>query len=136
MCEISRTISHMLKCGITLRHLFQANTRFDLGNKMLQRDYSVGRHRIYQDDILETVLINWRCGDFIDIHDHPSKGCLVVGLEGTLKEYLYKNFTISGTNTISRGCISYREGCDKVWGYHSMLALTDASTLHFYSREP
>jgi cysteine dioxygenase len=96
------------------------------------------RNSIIQNDLFSLLIICWDKGSGSPIHDHPSEGCWIVGLEGTVEEKRYiakKDGTLKETITsvVKPGELSWMHNSI---GYHKVGNPSPndrSSTLHIYS---
>jgi cysteine dioxygenase len=93
--------------------------------------------KIYEDDLIEIILICWNENQESYIHDHPSNGCLLKILDGKLLEENYINLKLDNTikkiNEIEMNInnIFYKEGSDIL---HRIKNYKNKSiSLHIYS---
>ena len=49
------------------------------------------RNLIFKNDIFEAYLLNWKPGDKTHLHYHPSNGCIMKILKGSLNEIIVDN---------------------------------------------
>jgi len=70
--------------------------------------------QVYKNNIIEIFIICWNIGQFTQIHDHPSNGCLVKILDGQLYEYRYSNISENieeiNKHILNKNSISYMSG--------------------------
>ncbi|RHY26392.1 hypothetical protein DYB32_007661 [Aphanomyces invadans] len=82
------------------------------------------------------MLLCWNRGKYSPIHDHPSDGCWVRHIQGTLNEVRYWNDgekLVETSNTLITSGVSYM---DDSLGLHKIgnpSTDVDAITLHLYS---
>ena len=87
------------------------------------------KHTVFHNDAFEAVLIQWKAGFATDFHAHPSNGCILKVLDGTLKETVKSECeTTDATHTPS--ATSYMHDSK---GVHKVTAITDATSLHIYA---
>lgn len=81
---------------------------------------------------LELFLLKWDKNSMTKIHNHSTYGCTMKIIEGSLKEYIYKNdMTFSHNNIYNKNDVSY---INNTIGYHRILNLNDkpSYSLHMY----
>lgn len=87
------------------------------------------RHKLYNNNIFDLILIKWDKKSKSPIHDHPSNGCLMYVIEGELTEKRYHNNTIK-ENILKKNNISFIH--NKI-GKHKIIANKETYSLHIYS---
>jgi len=93
------------------------------------------RKIIYQDDMIDVVLILWEPNKESGIHDHPKNGCLLKILDGELIEELYskeKHIKHIETKEWIKNDCSYIEGDDILHSIKNENKKASIS-LHIYS---
>ena len=99
-------------------------------------EISYTRNIAFRNDAFEIMIICWNGNQKTPIHDHPSNGCIVKLLKGSLIEESYKIIdgkpVLSKINELSKDSLSYQKGKD---GIHRIVNPTDkhSITLHVYS---
>lgn len=91
------------------------------------------RNKIYENEKYELILIKWKPNSESLIHDHPSNGCLLKVIEGSLKETLYDQQINKKKETIfNKEEVNY---IDNKMGYHKITNLNNdySYSLHLYS---
>ncbi len=87
------------------------------------------KHTVFRNDAFEAVLIQWKSGFATDFHAHPSNGCILKVLDGSLKETVKSG--CETTDTIyTPSATSYMHDSK---GVHKVTAITDATSLHIYA---
>lgn len=91
------------------------------------------RNIIYQDDVVEFVVISWKKGQESPIHDHPNNGCLLKMCSGKLREKRFSNN--GGLHKISDFALYVNDVgyIDNSLCLHSICAIDDSVSLHIYS---
>lgn len=85
----------------------------------------------YSNEKFEIVLICWDEKSESLIHDHPDNGCVLYMLDGVLEEELYnKSLKLIKKSVYKPKNISYM---DNYKGYHKIICLKKAISLHIYS---
>ena len=80
--------------------------------------------------IIDCYHFRWVKGVETPIHDHASMGCLMIILNGSLKEKLFnKELKLLETNVYKSRDISY---INNEKGYHSIVPQEKSMSLHFY----
>ena len=101
-------------------------------------DKGYTRNLVIENDLFELMIICWDKDCKTSIHDHPSDGCWMIGLEGRIFE---EKFSKNTDKTLSKSCQSeFGEG-EIAWihdsiGFHAvgnMSKFKKAATLHLYS---
>ena len=129
-----------------LDHFFKNNSDLKTANDLLEsytdddwNDYKstvldgYNRSLVYRNQKYEIYVISWNKNSESPIHNHPSGGCLMKILEGSLKEDIYdKNIHIKNQNYLVKDNVKYID--DKI-GYHKILNNYDSCTytIHIYS---
>ena len=85
---------------------------------------------LFRNEYFELVLIKWNKGSTTSIHCHPSNGCLLKILEGSLEEKRYIENMLYQTNKLKVNEIGFM---DDVLGGHKITALEESYSLHLYS---
>ena len=82
-------------------------------------------------DKYDVFLICWKAGQATNIHDHPSGGCLMKIISGTLLEENYRSTTgeFLYPRTLFAGNYAFKTG-DLV--VHRITAMEDTVSLHVY----
>jgi hypothetical protein len=132
--ELGKIISRELSNNKELKDLSHILVQYN-GNDWLDHIRIVDtyhRHTAYINDLIEIKIITWNFMQSSPIHDHPSKGCLLQLLNGTLVEELYnKNLNFIEDKTLKKNNISYMEGKDII---HRIINGNQISvSLHIYS---
>ena len=83
-------------------------------------------------DAYEIVLLCWKRGQTTPVHDHPSEGCWMRILSGSLQEteYSYPDLRPLGTRILGVGDGGFKRGTDVL---HAILALEDTVSIHLYA---
>ena len=89
---------------------------------------------VFTNEFIDIFIINWNSNQKSFIHDHPSAGCLMKVLTGSLIENLYQNdrLQLIQTNHLNMGNISYREGSVILHNIENRTS-TPAVSIHIYS---
>ncbi|RHY43461.1 hypothetical protein DYB34_012801 [Aphanomyces astaci] len=135
-----------LKEGIALHKkddIKQALVDFDGNMDVLRRYAKFDPTRNYTRNLISTdntsyalMLLCWNRGKYSPIHDHPSDGCWVRHIQGTLNEVRYWNngeTLVETSNIVITSGVSYM---DDSLGLHKIgnpSQDVDAITLHLYS---
>lgn len=88
---------------------------------------------LYQTSAFDIYLICWKKNQQSKIHDHPSNGCLMKVLEGSLLENIYQNdykLVYKESKILKENDIGYRVNNLIL---HDIRALDDAVSIHIYS---
>ncbi|KAF0704761.1 Aste57867_7262 [Aphanomyces stellatus] len=121
----------------------QALVAFDGNMEDLKRYAHFDPSRNYTRNLISTdnesyalMLLCWNKGKYSPIHDHPSDGCWVRHVQGTLNEVRYWNDgekLVETSNVLITGGVSYMDdslGLHKIGNPSSDV---DAITLHLYA---
>lgn len=97
-------------------------------------NYPYYKYLLYSSELFDIVNIKWMKNSISNIHDHPSKGCIMYVInDGKLTENIYINskdiIFRSGTNKLTYGKISYIKGNKYL---HKIYANEFTETLHIY----
>jgi len=102
-----------------------------------EKEYT--RNLVIGNNLFELMILCWSPQSGAPIHDHPSDGCWMIGVQGSILEERYKRDEDSqelkktSTTILSQGDISYMHN---YIGYHSVgnhSKTENAVTLHIYS---
>lgn len=87
--------------------------------------------KLVSTDKYDVYLICWKTGQTTNIHDHPSGGCLMKIVSGTLLEENYRSTTgeFLYPRTLFTGNYAFKSG-DLV--VHRITAMEDTVSLHIY----
>lgn len=149
--QLSKTISTNLKrnnifCTSTYildkfykNHLIHNHTEVDFKNELLSHqqynEYNYKKHILYNDDLLETLLIEWKPDSYSPVHDHSIKGCVMMLLNGDIKEKRYHPDTkiFQYERNLMLGVSTYIDDYNHLHSIHNM---SDKSsyTLHMYPK--
>ncbi len=92
------------------------------------------RNLVKKNAHIAMLIVCWEAGQKSDIHDHPSRGCILKVLAGEITEQQYSKdnaLTLRGQLTLQAGETSYQEGST---GLHSIInGNTRGVSLHIYS---
>jgi cysteine dioxygenase len=82
-------------------------------------------------DEYEVFLICWKAGQTTPIHDHPSEGCWLRVLQGSLEETEYSNPSLQELErrVFCVGDYGFKRGAEIL---HSIRALEDSVSVHVY----
>ena len=80
----------------------------------------------------EFLILSWKKGQKSKIHDHPENGCILIVLQGKLREKRYCNKEISVMKE-TEACVGDVSYIDNSECYHDIEALEDSVSLHIYS---
>ena len=96
-----------------------------------EQKYNKKRIDYLSTDKFDMYTIGWLPNQTTSIHDHPSLGCILCLLTGTLEEKIYdKKINLIKTTVIKGPYVGY---IDNDIGYHSIKCIDKALTLHIYS---
>ena len=85
----------------------------------------------YSNDVFEFVLICWSPNQESPIHNHPTNGCIMKVLDGSLEETLYDtNMNMLGMSIYNKNNTSY---IDNMKGIHKIKSNDFSVSLHIYS---
>lgn len=87
------------------------------------------KHTVFRNYAFEAVLIQWKSGFATDFHAHPSNGCILKVLDGSLKETVKSGCEMTDT-VYTPSTTSYMHDSK---GVHKVTAVTDATSLHIYA---
>ena len=87
------------------------------------------RNSLHTEDNFEILLLLWDVNSMTPLHTHPENGCVLLLLEGTLKEKIVNENMIL-YNKINRGEQSY---IDDELGKHMIVATKKSMSIHIYS---
>lgn len=87
------------------------------------------KYTVFRNEAFEAVLIHWKSGFATDFHAHPSNGCILKVLDGTLKETV-KSGCFTTDTVYTQSSVSYMHDSK---GVHKVTAITDATSLHIYA---
>jgi hypothetical protein len=96
-------------------------------------DQPFKKHTLFCNAAFEAILIQWKAGFTTDFHAHPSNGCILRVLDGTLEETVKHSTDCVPEETVSiysTTVVSYMHDSK---GVHKIKALTDATSLHIYA---
>jgi predicted metal-dependent enzyme (double-stranded beta helix superfamily) len=104
------------------------------GNDWVARvKYSTERYNrvlLGNNELMDVFLICWASGQSSGIHDHPSNGCLMKVLSGSLIENRYDNkLQLTSSRILPVGSVGYMEGSQ----LHDVISSNGAVSLHIYS---
>lgn len=132
-------LSKRLKQGAKLKYLNHYLVAYS-GTDWQRFDYSslqpYTRKIVYNDDILEVVIICWNPHEESGAHDHPENGCLMRVMQGNLIETKYVNTHLGLEQTnediLGEDKIAYQEGAKCV---HNIVNPFDnlAISVHIYA---
>ena len=113
-------------------------TELDWSDYLFETKDRYSRNLVFQNDSFMLLLLVWPKGVSSKVHDHPSDGCWVAGINGEIAESRYfmaSNGRIqkSKVNYYSKGGITWMHDC---LGFHKVenASTTEvAVTLHVYS---
>jgi len=94
---------------------------------VIENNYT--KYTIYQDNLIEVIVIAWDIDVITGYHKHPKNGCILKVLNGKLTESVLLENKINNKKII-KNSISYID--DKI-GIHSIKSLDISYTLHIYS---
>lgn len=100
-------------------------------NKVEDKCYN--KKYIVNTENFDLVLISWFPSSKSKIHNHPSKGCLMKIMEGSLKEILYsQDLKIISVNDL---IVNQTKYIDNQIGYHKIQNIIQSMvySLHIYS---
>lgn len=86
------------------------------------------RHKLYNNNIFELIIIKWDKNSNSPIHDHPSIGCLMYVIEGELTEKRYINNNIK-KYILKNNSFSF---IHNKMGKHLIFANIESYSLHLY----
>ena len=99
-------------------------------------DINYTRNLIFRNDIFEIMILCWNGNQKSPIHDHPSNGCYVKLLQGSLVEESYDIIddilTLVNTAELTDNAVTYKKGKE---GIHRIINPNpeECVTLHVYS---
>lgn len=113
--------------------LVQAYNGGDWKSYCILPDQPFIKNTLFRSAAFEAILIHWKAGFTTDFHAHPSNGCILKVLDGTLEETV-KHTTdcvqAESVSIYSTTSVSYMHDSK---GMHKIKALTDATSLHIYA---
>jgi hypothetical protein len=121
-------------------HLIDKNIHDEFKDELLSHqqynEYNYKKHIIYTDNILETLLIEWKTNSFSPVHDHNSKGCIMMLLQGDIKERLFHPNThiFQYERNLTKGISRYIDNYNHLHSIYNM-SKTSSYTLHIYPKE-
>jgi cysteine dioxygenase len=103
----------------------------DYKDFILFHDEKYNKILLAQNEKYDVYLICWRTGQKTRVHDHPSGGCLMKIVSGTLLEENYRSTTgeFLYPRTFFPGTYAFKSG-DLV--VHRITAMEDTVSLHVY----
>lgn len=117
-----------------IKYLIERYQGMDWKPYVKYTDKNYNKILLYRTNDFDVYIICWKSGQSTKIHDHPSLGCLMKVLHGTLEENLYKNNKININficrNILQTDDIGYQINNGVI---HEIIALNDSVSLHIYS---
>ena len=97
------------------------------------KKYEYNKSVIYRNDRYEIMLISWGQYSSTKIHNHPSNGCIMKILKGSLIEETYDSITLNkiGTNNYKKNNTSYIH--DDLYKHKIINNSSQSFSLHIYS---
>lgn len=103
----------------------------DYKNSIVFQNEKHNKILLYSSELYDVYLICWRAGQQTTIHDHPSGGCLMKIISGTLLEENYRS--TSGEflypSTFTSGIYTFKSGNNVV---HRITAMEESVSIHVY----
>jgi len=127
--EISKIVKRENNLFKSLRLVVpKLNVKINLNDyPIIKNKYT--KYKIYQDDLIEVIIISWDENVNTGFHKHPKNGCILKVLGGKLEENLLIKDNIINKK-LEKDTISYID--DKI-GIHSILSKELSYSLHIYS---
>jgi predicted metal-dependent enzyme (double-stranded beta helix superfamily) len=122
--SISRINSKNIHAYRPLLEKYNDNT----WKKYIIKTDTYDKYSLYEDDLIEVVMISWNKGCSTKIHSHPENGCILKVLDGNLIETFYDKKEIINNNLLPNQ-ISIRYGGEK----HMIYAKEKSYSIHIYS---
>jgi len=97
--------------------------------------YNYKKHILYEDSMLKTTLIEWKFNSFSPIHDHSIKGCIMILLDGEVKERRFHPETMEFQydKNLIKGISRYIDDYNHLHSIHNM-SNQSSYTLHLYPK--
>ena len=147
--DLGQNITQKLQNGSKLRDLKFLIQQYD-GSDLLKfvqfSNSGYTRNVVFQNDLIDVVVISWNEHQCCKIHDHPDNGCLMKIMDGKLIENVYTrsiqnneinngsfdDLKLCNTNILLKNDISFIQGKN---GLHRITNEQNAKTisLHIYS---
>tara|TARA_B110000908_G_C10254981_1_gene454766 strand:- start:1066 stop:1494 length:429 start_codon:yes stop_codon:yes gene_type:complete len=87
------------------------------------------RNSLFNNDMFEIILLVWDEDSVTPLHNHPDNGCILILLEGDLKEKIINSY-MTIHHKIKPGKYSY---IDNNIGKHVIKAIKKSLSIHIYS---
>lgn len=102
------------------------------GKLPLHPNIGISRFTLEKGKRWEIALISWDPGCASLIHNHPSGGCILMPLNGTLIEERYKHGILTNTNTLLKKEVSYADGPNYYHKIRNIDRFKIIQSLHIY----